>query len=164
MLKSENLAGLTNVAAARGNLGLADTATIASGNFLWRGNNLADLTNVGAARNNLGLGSAATVNIYGAGALDFTASLGTTGWTRLPNGLLMQWGNQAHGNIVTISDFLVTFPVPFTQVFTCNATEGGQQACSINTMNLNNNNFIARIWESNGVTIDGIIRWWAIGV
>lgn len=163
MYKSENLAGI-NAAAGRNNLGLADTATIDSGAFFFRSNNLADLTNAQAARNNLGLGSAAVMNVYGATSLDFTSSNGTTGWTRLPNGLLMQWGNQGHGNVVTISDFNVTFPVQFSQVFTCNATEGGQQACNINTMNLTNSGFIARIWESNTVTIDGIIRWWAIGV
>lgn len=164
MYKAENLAGLTNVAQARANLGLADTATIGSGNLMFRGNNLGDLTNVQAARNNLGLGSAASVNIYGAGSLDFTAALGPTGWTRLPNGLIAQWGNQPHADVAVYTDFYVPFPLGFSQVFTCIANEGGPQPCYINVMNLTNNGFTARIRESNGEVFTGTIRWMAVGI
>lgn len=110
LYKYENLAGLTNVAQARANLGLADTATIGSGNFMWRGNNLGDVSNVQAARNNLGLGSAAVTNVYGATSLDFTSSNTYNGYTRLPNGLILQWGqvNVAADNVAQ-----VTFPTPF---------------------------------------------------
>ena len=79
MYKADNLAGLTNVATARGNLGLGSLAT-QSGTFSGsssgvntgdqdlsglavKANNLSDLTNAGTARNNLGLGSIATRNI-----------------------------------------------------------------------------------------------------
>lgn len=110
MYKSENLAGI-NAAAGRANLGLADTATIGSGNLMFRANNLADLTNVQAARNNLGLGSASVANVYGATSLDFTSSNSPNGYTRLPNGLTMQWGQVtvAADNVAQ-----VTFPTPFS--------------------------------------------------
>lgn len=164
MYKTENLAGLTNLAQARANLGLADTATIGSGNLMFRGNNLADVSNVQAARNNLGLGSAAVTNVYGASVLDFTASIGPTGWTRLPNGLIVQWGNQVHGDVAVYTDFIVNFPTGFNQVFTAVAVEGGLQPCYINVMNLNNGSFTARIRESNGEVFTGTIRWFAIGI
>lgn len=159
-----NLGDLTSAATARTNLGLADTATIGSGSFLFRSNNLGDLTNTQAARNNLGLGNAATMNVFGASGLDFTSLNGGNGYTRLPNGLLFQWGSINHGNVVVISDFPVVFPVQFAQVFQCVASEGGAQSCAVNTMDLTNNGFTARVWESNTVTINGIVRWFAIGV
>lgn len=105
-----NLGDLTSAVAARNNLGLADTATIGSGNLMFRGNNLADVSNVQAARNNLGLGNAATMSVFGASGLDFTSSNTFNGFTRLPNGLIMQWG-QVFVNADSVAQ--VTFPVPF---------------------------------------------------
>ncbi|UAV89950.1 tail fiber protein [Pseudomonas phage REC] len=159
-----NLSDLLNVGAARNNLGLADTATMGSGNFMFRGNNLGDVANVQTARNNLGLGNAAVMNVFGATGLDFTASLVANGWTRLPNGLIMQWGNTPHGDIANYTDYPVTFPIQFNQVFTALALEGGLQPCAVNVINLTNAGFTARILESNGVVISGITRWFAIGV
>lgn len=40
-----------------------------------------------------------------------TSSITANGYTRLPNGLLMQWGNQPAANTTSGN---VTFPVPFT--------------------------------------------------
>lgn len=105
-----NLADVPNKAAARNNLGLADTATIGSGNLMFRANNLADVSNVQAARNNLGLGNAATMSVFGASGLDFTSSNTFNGFTRLPNGLIMQWG-QVFVNADSTAQ--VTFPTPF---------------------------------------------------
>ena len=164
LLAGNNLADLPSPAAARANLQLADSATIASGNFMWRGNNLGDLTNVQQARNNLGLGNAAVMNVFGATGLDFTASLAVNGWSRLPNGLIMQWGNTPHGDIANYTDYPVTFPIQFSQVFTALALEGGLQPCAVNVINLTNSGFTARILESNGVVISGITRWFAIGI
>lgn len=111
MFKYENLAGIYNPAEARVNLGLADSATIPSATFMYRGNNLADVSNVQAARNNLGLGSASTMNALGTvGVLDFTSSNNYNGYTRLPNGMIMQWGQQY---VAIDSVAAVTFPVPF---------------------------------------------------
>lgn len=58
--KSGNLAGLSNAAQARSNLGLGDIATQPSTRFMAKEDNLAGLTNTATARNNLGLGSSAT--------------------------------------------------------------------------------------------------------
>lgn len=164
LFKSGNLAGIANIAVARANLGLGDAALYPSTTWLARTSNLADLTNTQAARNNLGLGSAAPMDVYGAVSLDFTALVASNGYSRLPNGLLLQWGNTSHQDIAVVSDYPVTFATPFSQVFTVTATEGGLQACSINAINLTNSGFTARIWESNTTNIGGIIRWWAIGV
>lgn len=164
LFKAGNLSGLTSPATARDNLGLGDAATQSASSFLRSANNLSDVSNVQAARNNLGLGSAATMNVYGATSLDFTNLLAPSGYSRLPNGLLIQWGNTSHQDIAVVSDYPVAFSIPFSQVFTVTATEGGLQACSINAINLTNNGFTARIWESNTTNIGGIIRWWAIGV
>lgn len=58
--KSGNLAGLSNVATARSNLGLGNIATQAIGTFCQVGNNLSELPDKPTARNNLGLTSTAT--------------------------------------------------------------------------------------------------------
>lgn len=111
MQKSENLAGLYDASVARNNLGLADTATIGSGNFMFRANNLADLTNAQAARNNLGLGPAATMSVQGpVASLDFSASKSDLGWMRLPNGMIMQWG-QTYVGYDSVAQ--VGFPMQF---------------------------------------------------
>jgi hypothetical protein len=57
--KSGNLAGLSNIATARGNLGLGSIATASLADYLATANNLSDLTNPALARGNLQLGSAA---------------------------------------------------------------------------------------------------------
>ncbi|WBM36203.1 tail fiber protein [Pseudomonas phage HJ01] len=58
--KKDNLSGLSNVTAARANLGLSDTATMPSSTFLKAGSNLADVPNKALARSNLGITSSAT--------------------------------------------------------------------------------------------------------
>lgn len=56
-----------------------------------------------------------------------TSSLGTNGYSRLPNGLLLQWGTS--GSIGQDSSGSVTFPIAFTTLYCINIT--GRQA--INT-------------------------------
>lgn len=80
LVKASNLSDLTNVVAARVNLGLGTAATQASSAFeaagaastaqsnavnasCQRASNLADLANAATARGNLGLGTGATRNI-----------------------------------------------------------------------------------------------------
>lgn len=93
MFKGENLAGLTDPATARFNLGLSDSGLYPSNTWLIRGNNLGDLTNVQTARNNLGLGNLSTRNVFGVpGDLNYTVAKALSGYTYLPNGMIMQWG------------------------------------------------------------------------
>ncbi|WP_458410718.1 gp53-like domain-containing protein [Citrobacter freundii] len=42
----------------------------------------------------------------------FTASLSGSGWAKLPNGLIIQWGGSAPAT-PSQPDVLVTFPIPF---------------------------------------------------
>ena len=61
--KSGNLAGMSNYAQARANLGLTDTATTAPGLLLFKSDNLQGLSSPAAARTNLGLGTIAVWNV-----------------------------------------------------------------------------------------------------
>jgi stringent starvation protein B len=154
-LKADNLSGLANVASARSNLGLADSATIPSGTFMFRANNLGDVTNVQAARNNLGLGGLATANALGINGPNIVFQNGwdgNAGWTILPNGVKMQWGNiQAGGTI--------NFPIPFTVSYSVQCQHGpnalGSPASGVTGKTL------------NGFTLGfgvGNYMWTAIGV
>lgn len=170
---ANNLSEITNAAQARANLGLGTAATANVGDFLQRANNLGDLTNAQAARNNLGLGPAATMAVQGpVSFLDFNASLTSPGWSRLPNGLLMQWGttppySDADGLITT------SFPIQFNQLLSLTATENNQTGVGIaELMYLGNTSSnagftwypIRRTGNNGGGVIDRItVGWFAIG-
>lgn len=110
--KGENLAGLSDVATARNNLGLGTMATQTATTYMAKSENLSGLANVQAARNNLGLSAIVTKNVNGLsdpnGDITFTnAFSGGSGGTKLPNGIVMNWGTcQAGGS--------ATFAVPFS--------------------------------------------------
>lgn len=53
-----------------------------------------------------------------------TSSLGTNGYTRLPNGLILQWG--VTGNIGQDSSGSVTFPIAFPSAVYCITITGRQ--------------------------------------
>lgn len=63
LLAANNLSDLTNLIAARANLGLGSSATRAYTDFLQVANDLNDLHDASAARNNLGLGSSAVRDV-----------------------------------------------------------------------------------------------------
>ncbi len=58
----DNLSGLTDLVAARSNLGLGDIATQNTNDFLTVSNNLSELTDITQARSNLALGDIVTQN------------------------------------------------------------------------------------------------------
>lgn len=112
LYKTENLSGLSSPAIARDNLGLGSMATQATTAYMAKAENLAGLTNVQAARNNLGLSSIVTKSVIGmtnpTGDIVFTNVFeGARGGTKLPNGLVMNWGTCGAGGSAT-------FAVPFT--------------------------------------------------
>jgi len=65
--RANNLSDLNSTATARTNLGLTDTATLASSTWLKVANNLSDLNNSSIARTNLGLAIGTNVQAYDAG-------------------------------------------------------------------------------------------------
>lgn len=124
--------GAKDAAGARSNFGLGDSATknvgttagtVAAGNdsritgAMQKSQNGADIPDASAFRGHIGLGSVATREV-GTGANQipdmsaFTASLSGSGWAKLPNGLIMQWGGSTPAT-PSQPDVLVTFPIPF---------------------------------------------------
>ncbi|HBL6741301.1 TPA: hypothetical protein LSG79_003659 [Citrobacter freundii] len=124
--------GAKDAAGARTNLGLGNSATrnvgtlpgdVAAGDdsritgAMQKSQNGADIPDAPAFRGNIGLDSAAT-RAVGTGANQipdmsaFTASLSGSGWAKLPNGLIMQWGGSTPAT-PSQPDVLVTFPIPF---------------------------------------------------
>lgn len=129
---SNNLSDLASASTARNNLGLADTATISSTNFMFRANNLGDLTNVQSARNNLGLGNLSTRNVFGVtGDLNFTASKASSGYTYLPNGMIMQWGQgpALNDDQATTVGLVIPMSIVSVQVTGIGAQGGGVGPC-----------------------------------
>lgn len=112
LYKTENLAGLSSPAIARDNLGLGTMALQTATAYMAKSENLAGLANVQASRNNLGLTAIVTKNVNGLsdpnGDINFTNNWGAaSGGTKLPNGVVMNWGTCQAGGAAT-------FAVPFT--------------------------------------------------
>ena len=92
-----------------------------------------------------------------------TPSLGTNGYSRLPNGLLLQWGTSA--SIAQDSSATVTYPVAFstavysvmlTPIGAINTTSGGTESADTVTIT----NFVIRHGGDGSRTF----YWMAIGV
>lgn len=92
-----------------------------------------------------------------------SSSLGTNGYSRLPNGLLLQWGTSA--SIAQDSSATVTYPVAFstavysvmlTPIGAINTTSGGTESADTVTIT----NFVIRHGGDGSRTF----YWMAIGV
>lgn len=101
--------------------------------------------NPSAVRDWLGLHAIAT-RLPTVAELGFTQNINDTGWTKFPNGLIIQWGFRTNtGNI--------TFPIAFNKIFSCiSQKEGGGDSAVRNLKN-------------TGATLhgDGKNSWIAIG-
>lgn len=124
--------GAKDAAGARTNLGLGNSATrnvgtvsgaVAAGDdsritgAMQKNQNGNDIPDKAAFRSNIGLGSAAT-RAVGNGANQipdmsfFSAALAINGWSKLPNGLIIQQGTSTAAT-PSSPDVLVNFPIPF---------------------------------------------------
>lgn len=89
-----------------------------------------------------------------------TSSISTTGYSRLPNGLLYQWGSVS----ATTTTGDVTFPVAFTSIYSLTATaiNVGTVAGTLGAQALVVNTTVAQIRTAN--TTAKTVNWMAIGV
>lgn len=118
----------------------------------------------------LGLGTAATKNIgTGSGQIpdmsSFTASRASTGWQKLPGGLIIQWGQAATN---TSSLATVAYPIPFPnnvfQVIGSCLDVNNADIVAINSTDGINFNLVAWVATSGSVLRTTTpVKWIAIG-
>jgi len=94
LLPDNNLSELTDVSAARGNLGLGTAATENDDRYAHRANNLSDIVDAPTARGNLGLGTAAEADIVG--------TVSQSGGD--PTGAVIERGSNSNGEYVRFAD------------------------------------------------------------
>ena len=99
------------------------------------------------------------------------SSLATTGYTKLPNGIMMQWGATAiagvHGSLYTI-----TYPIAFTTFWTNTFVVQNNVLSTVTTVQYlhgkttttPNSNFIVQSGTVNGGAYACTVRWFAIGL
>ena len=91
-------------------------------------------------------------------------SLGVSGYQRLPNGMILQWGRVTNTSSGTGT---VTFPVAFPNA--CNGVfpaiqPSGYNAISVRIPTINLNNFTWESINTSGSQVaPGFVLWWAIG-
>lgn len=97
-----------------------------------------------------------------------TSSIAANGYTYLPNGLLMQWGNiTATVNLSTTAT--VTFPTSFTTFYSGSVTllNNNVQATAPGAVaTITANSATTLTWRTNmpQVAASATIYWWAVGV
>jgi hypothetical protein len=90
---------------------------------------------------------------------DFVNSKAASGYTYLPNGLIIQWGNNTSNNIVT-------FPIAFPNaVYSVQISGSSSAAVSIFTANgASTSGFTSQAWDNAGSGVAGrTFTWFAIG-
>jgi len=114
---------------------------------------------------NQGEGSGLDADLLRGLPADFTCSKNTNGYTKLPNGLIIQWGRTneiAHDSFVSVT-FPITFPNEcFCVVAVANVPDGTDQWATVRKVSATS--FIARMeWDTGNYNDTGFIRWIAIG-
>ncbi|XUV82786.1 gp53-like domain-containing protein [Enterobacter sp. TMH.L2] len=138
-------------------------------------NNLSEIASAGPSAvsqtlTNLGLGTAATKNV-GTGSnqipdmSSFTASRASTGWQKLPGGLIIQWGQASTD---TSSLVTVAYPIPFPnsifQVIGSCLDVNNANIVAINSTDGVNFNLVAWVATSGSVLRTKTpVKWIAIG-
>ncbi|MCM7507041.1 phage tail protein [Enterobacter hormaechei] len=185
LAKDRNLSDLPNTALARQNLELGDSSTrnvgtaagtVASGDdaritgAMQKSQNGGDIPDVAKFLQNLGLGTAATKNVgTSSGQIpdmsSFTANRASTGWQKLPGGLIIQWGQAATN---TSSLVAVAYPIPFPnnvfQVIGSCLDVNNADIVAINSTDGINFNLVAWVATSGSVLRTTTpVKWIAIG-
>lgn len=97
-------------------------------------------------------------------AVATTQNLAETGWCKLPNGMILQWGSGT--SQYSESGSLFKFPLAFTkQCFSILATDVGGGAFAYGISPVNNAEF--KVWAREivrGTLAAGVFRWLAVGV
>lgn len=185
LAKDRNLSDLPNPALARQNLELGDgstrnvgttAGTVASGDdaritgAMQKSQNGGDIPDVARFLQNLGLKGAAKRDVgVGAGQIpdmsSFSASRASTGWQKLPGGLIIQWG-QAATNASSL--VVVPYPIPFPnnvfQVVGSCIDVNNANIVAINSTDGVNFNLVAWAASPGSVTRTTTpVKWIAIG-
>lgn len=142
----------------------ANATFTANGNFVNTYANNYNGNNVSVVTTSANVYSGNAVSVNAATIATNTLSLGTssispTGYSRLPNGLLYQWGSVSATS--TTGD--VTFPVAFSSIysFTATAINVGTVAATLAAQALVVNTSVAQIRTAN--TTAKTVNWMAIG-
>ena len=185
LAKDRNLSDLPNTALARQNLELGDSSTrnvgttagtVASGDdaritgAMQRSQNGGDIPEVAKFLQNLGLKEAAKRDVgVGAGQIpdmsSFNASRASTGWQKLPGGLIIQWGQAATNASSLVA---VPYPIPFPnnvfQVVGSCIDVNNADIVAINSTDGVNFNLVAWVASTGSVTRTTTpVKWIAIG-
>lgn len=117
----------------------------------------------------LGLGSAAKKDVgTGAGQIPDMSSWNQinniNGYEKHPTGIITQWGTVTTSSSAIVN---INFPVPFPNAcFSMVAIEGNNlTSAAIYTLgNITSTGFGVRGWNVSGAAINGLMRWFAVGV
>ena len=96
---------------------------------------------------------------------EFAVQATDNGYTRLPNGLILQWGSFYYNDLGDWNNtFDIAYPIAFpNKVLSVVACGAGYQGTPTNAATLRNHNFTAYVREMYTGAEAGGVRWFAIG-
>jgi hypothetical protein len=158
--------------ASQGNLGSVGSLTVNNGAAITGSvsatNNITAGNNVAAGRFlTAGFGATGSGNPHAATVLaDFASSNTTGGWTKLPNGLLLQWGTFTAilGSGATLFPYTIPFPTIGLSVIATIGAFGPQIGCCVGAQpSTSPSQFVLAIASSIDVGSPIGIWWFAVG-